>query len=468
MSLHTKYRPSTLSEIVGQAFIKKALTGALERKMIAPAYLFVGSRGTGKTSTARILAKSLNCQTGITIQPCGQCTSCKTIDSGSSLDVIEIDAASHSGVDDARELTQGANISAVSRYRVFIIDECHMLSTSAQNALLKTLEEPPKHVVFVLATTDPQKVLPTIRSRCHEFRFANVTQGELQNLLRNIADRESITITDDAIRAIASNVQGGVRDAQTLLATLSTLSEITVTEVYESLGCNHPKFTLETIKHIETKDTKKAIDSLRTSIEQGVDPKSYLETLISLYRDILYFKSTGSIDLCKVTSDVPLMDVETTVQDCLSKLDRLSTASSDFNKVSQSQLTVWLEVLIIELSLMETSTIRPSTNQVQPNVPQVQLNPVPTPVPAPVETALNVPQVQSNTLSVSGNDCTELILSNLSRLTRNRFESCQFKSDGTVLFQDETSANLAQSFAPKLLEAYVKAGLSVSEISYQV
>jgi DNA polymerase-3 subunit gamma/tau len=461
--------------LIGQGFIKKALTGALERQMIAPAYLFVGSRGTGKTSTARILAKSLNCQKGITLDPCGQCVSCRTIDHGSSLDVIEIDAASNSGVDDARELTQGANIAAVSRYRVFIIDECHMLSTSAQNALLKTLEEPPKHVVFILATTDPQKVLPTIRSRCHEFRFNNVTHTELQGLLKTISDKENISIDSEAIKVISNSVNGGVRDAQTLLATLSTLDNVTVEDVYESLGSQNPIQTLEVIKHVERHDTKSAINSLRVSIDSGIDPKSYLEGLISLYRDLLYFTSTGSLDLVKAHSAVKLDSVQTSPNTCLAKLERLSKASSDFNKVSQSQLNTWLEVLVIELSLMDHAMIQPS------------LEPVSTPVLSPIKESIKTSQESSSAtlnktnepismgltngsegLSKTPDDCTESVLGVMSRLTRNRFETCQFKPNGVVLFSDEASANLAQSSVMKVLEAYTKAGYAVTEISYQV
>jgi DNA polymerase-3 subunit gamma/tau len=483
-SLHTKYRPSTLSQLIGQGFIKKALSGALERQMIAPAYLFVGSRGTGKTSTARILAKSLNCQTGVTLDPCGQCVSCRTIDHGSSLDVIEIDAASNSGVDDARELTQGANISAVSRYRVFIIDECHMLSTSAQNALLKTLEEPPKHVVFILATTDPQKVLPTIRSRCHEFRFNNVTHTELQGLLRNIADKENISIDSEAIKVISNSVNGGVRDAQTLLATLSTLETVTVKDVYESLGSQNPIQTLEVIKHVERHDTKSAINALRVSIDSGIDPKAYLEGLISLYRDLLYFTSTGSLDLVKAHSAVKLDSVQTSPNACLAKLERLSKASSDFNKVSQSQLNTWLEVLVIELSLMESQGIQPSLELISTPVsapiketlvktsqePSIDLNQVPSSVSLNKvnETRSNDLTNGSEGLSNNSDDCTESVLGAMSRLTRNRFETCQFKPNGVVLFSDEASANLAQSSAMKVLEAYTKAGYAVTEISYQV
>jgi DNA polymerase-3 subunit gamma/tau len=340
---------------------------------------------------------------------------------------------------------------------------------------LKTLEEPPKHVVFILATTDPQKVLPTIRSRCHEFRFNNVTHTELQGLLRNIADKENISIDPEALKVISNSVNGGVRDAQTLLATLSTLETVTVEDVYESLGSQNPIQTLEVIKHVERHDTKSAINALRVSIDSGIDPKSYLEGLISLYRDLLYFTSTGSLDLVKAHSAVKLDSVQTSPNTCLAKLERLSKASSDFNKVSQSQLNTWLEVLVIELSLMDHAMIQPS------------LEPVSTPVLSPIKESIKTSQEPSSAsinkvnetrsndltngsegLSKNPDECTESILSVMSRLTRNRFETCQFKPNGVVLFSDEASANLAQSSAIKLLEAYTKAGYAVTEISYQV
>jgi DNA polymerase-3 subunit gamma/tau len=334
-----------------------------------------------------------------------------------------------------------------------------------------------------LATTDPQKVLPTIRSRCHEFRFNNVTHTELQGLLRNIADKENISIDPEALKVISNSVNGGVRDAQTLLATLSTLETVTVEDVYESLGSQNPIQTLEVIKHVERHDTKSAINALRVSIDSGIDPKSYLEGLISLYRDLLYFTSTGSLDLVKAHSAVKLDSVQTSPNACLAKLERLSKASSDFNKVSQSQLNTWLEVLVIELSLMDHATVQPSLEPVSTPVSTPVLSPVLSPIKESIKTSqefssasLNkVNETRSNDLtngseglSKNPDDCTESVLGAMSRLTRNRFETCQFKPNGVVLFSDEASANLAQSSAIKVLEAYTKAGYAVTEISYQV
>jgi DNA polymerase III gamma/tau subunit len=311
-----------------------------------------------------------------------------------------------------------------------------------------------------------------------------VTHTELQGLLRNIADKENISIDSEAIKVISNSVNGGVRDAQTLLATLSTLETVTVKDVYESLGSQNPIQTLEVIKHVERHDTKSAINALRVSIDSGIDPKAYLEGLISLYRDLLYFTSTGSLDLVKAHSAVKLDSVQTSPNACLAKLERLSKASSDFNKVSQSQLNTWLEVLVIELSLMESQGIQPSLELISTPVsapiketlvktsqePSIDLNQVPSSVSLNKvnETRSNDLTNGSEGLSNNSDDCTESVLGAMSRLTRNRFETCQFKPNGVVLFSDEASANLAQSSAMKVLEAYTKAGYAVTEISYQV
>ena len=227
--LHHKYRPQTFSDLVGQETIALTLSNALEQAKIAPAYLFTGPRGTGKTSSARILAKSLNCLASEqpTPHPCGKCEACLAIAKGSALDVMEIDAASNTGVDNIREIIERSRFAPVQcRYKIYAIDECHMLSTAAFNALLKTLEEPPPQVVFILATTDPQRVLSTIISRCQRFDYRRIPLAEMTNHLKYIAERESIKIADDALTLVAQISNGGLRDAESLLDQLSLLPEV--------------------------------------------------------------------------------------------------------------------------------------------------------------------------------------------------------------------------------------------------
>ncbi|MGB7251963.1 MAG: DNA polymerase III subunit gamma/tau, partial [Phormidesmis sp.] len=235
--LHHKYRPQTFAQLVGQRAIADTLTHAIEQNRIAPAYLFCGPRGTGKTSSARILAKSLNCLKvdAPTPMPCGQCDVCQAVSRGNALDIVEIDAASNTGVDNIRELIERAQFAPVQcRYKLYVLDEVHMLSAAAFNALLKTLEEPPDRVVFVLATTDPQRVLPTIISRCQRFDFRRIPLPAAIRHLSHIATEEAIEITPSAVQLVAQISQGGLRDAESLLDQLSLQAdEITVETVWD-------------------------------------------------------------------------------------------------------------------------------------------------------------------------------------------------------------------------------------------
>src|SRR5919106_1496420 len=224
VSLYRKYRPQTFAEILGQSHVSKTLANAVDEGRVAHAYLFTGPRGTGKTSTARILAKALNCEKGPTSNPCGKCESCRAIAAGSSLDVIEMDAASHSKVEETREILTGVPLAtAGGRRKVYVIDEVHMLTTQSFNALLKTLEEPPGHVVFVLATTEAHKVLPTIVSRTQRFDFRRVPTEEIERHLAEVAKSESVDIEPGVLGEVARHADGSVRDALSSLDQLANL-----------------------------------------------------------------------------------------------------------------------------------------------------------------------------------------------------------------------------------------------------
>src|SRR5918999_2112174 len=238
LSLYRKYRPQTFDEILGQEHVSRTLANAISEDRVAHAYLFTGPRGTGKTSTARILAKALNCENGPTPNPCGVCASCVAIADGSSMDVMEMDAASHSKVDETRDILAGVPLAtAGGRRKVYVIDEVHMLSTPSFNALLKTLEEPPAHVLFVLATTEAHKVLPTIVSRTQRFDFRRVPAELLEEHLAKIAKLEDIDIDADALGAVARHADGGVRDALSLLDQLASFgTHIAAADVAMLLG----------------------------------------------------------------------------------------------------------------------------------------------------------------------------------------------------------------------------------------
>jgi DNA polymerase III subunit gamma/tau len=288
-----KYRPQTFDDLVGQNHVSQTLKNAVAQNRLAHAYLFVGPRGVGKTSTARILAKALNCVKGPTITPCGVCDNCKEIAAGNSLDVIEIDGASNNSVEDVRELRDNVRYApAKGRYKIYLIDEVHMLSSAAFNALLKTLEEPPPHVKFIFATTEPQKVLPTILSRCQRFDLHRIAANLIADHLQFIAKKEKITLEGAAAHAIARGAEGGLRDAESMLDQLvafcgEKIAEADVLNVFGFTGQQTvAKFT-DKILRAETAD---AVQLLHDQCEAGKDMMRLMADLISHLRDLLVFK----------------------------------------------------------------------------------------------------------------------------------------------------------------------------------
>lgn len=385
--LHHKYRPQRFADLVGQGAIATTLTQALLKERIAPAYLFCGPRGTGKTSSARILAKSLNCLRSAkpTPDPCGQCEVCRQVANGNSLDVIEIDAASHTGVDNIRELIEKAQFAPVQcRYKVYVIDECHMLSVSAFNALLKTLEEPPPHVVFVLATTDPQRVLPTIISRCQRFDFRRIPLGEMVAHLQHIADKEQIDIEPQALTLVAQLSQGGLRDAESLLDQLSLYPErITVEHVWQLAGAVPEQDLRQLLGAIARRDAVAVLEHTRQLLERGRDPLTILQNLASLYRDLLLAKTVPERqDLVALTAETwqALIAVAEgwSVEEILHAQQHLRTCESQIKQSSQPRL--WLEISI--LGLMTETAPQSSVPNVAPTaIPKLTIVSPPQPDP---------------------------------------------------------------------------------------
>lgn len=289
--LHHRYRPQRFDQLVGQTPIARTFTNALQQQRIAPAYLLTGPRGTGKTSSARILARSLNCVSTEqpTPEPCGTCALCTAITAGRALDVIEIDAASNTGVDNIRELIERARFAPVqARWKVYVVDECHMLSTAAFNALLKTLEEPPPQVVFVLATTDPQRVLPTIVSRCQRFDFRRIPLADMVQHLSWIASQEAINITPEAVRLVAQLAQGGLRDAESLLDQLGLLPPPVAPEaVWDLMGAVPEQGLLQLGSALAEDQPLNLLQVVRQLFDQGREPSAILQGLTALLRDLL-------------------------------------------------------------------------------------------------------------------------------------------------------------------------------------
>jgi len=354
--LHHKYRPQTFADLVGQEAIATTLTNATRKNQIAPAYLFTGSRGTGKTSSARILAKSLNCLASPvpTDKPCGKCDACQGIAKGVALDVIEIDAASNTGVDNIREIIERAQFAPVQcRYKVYVIDECHMLSGAAFNCLLKTLEEPPNRVVFILATTDPQRVLPTIISRCQRFDFRRIPLEAMVTHLSYIAQQETIDIAPDALRLVAQVAQGGLRDAESLLDQLSLLSgQITAPRVWDLLGSVSEQDSIELLNAIAQNNPEAIIDCARIITDRGKEPLVLLQNLASFYRDLLIAKTAPNrSDLVALTPPTwqALCDLAKSWEINTILAGQQHLAKSEVQIKNTTQPRLWLEVTLLGL-----------------------------------------------------------------------------------------------------------------------
>ena len=439
--LHHKYRPQRFDQLVGQEAIAATLGHALTSNRIAPAYLFSGPRGTGKTSSARILARSLNClnSDGPTPEPCGHCELCTTIAAGTALDVIEIDAASNTGVDNIRELIERSRFAPVqARWKVYVVDECHMLSTAAFNALLKTLEEPPPQVVFVLATTDPQRVLPTILSRCQRFDFRRIPLDALETHLSWIAQQEAIDIRPDALHVVAQRAQGGLRDAESLLDQLSLLPPpIEATAVWDLLGAVPEQELLELVKAMTAAAPVELLEATRNLLDRGRDPGAVLQGLAGILRDLVL--TAAAPDRPELTGVSPqfrdqLPDLARALgrPRLLQWQNQLRGAEQQLRQSVQPRL--WLEVLLLGLlaepaSSKEPVIAAPATRPVaaaisppaptsppaaSPELPSV--SPPAPPEPAPV--GANLPELWQQILGSLELPSTRMLLSQQAQLVR--------------------------------------------------
>ncbi len=355
-ALYRTYRPSTFEEVAGQKHIVKTLQNALGNNKIAHAYLFCGPRGTGKTSMAKLFAKALNCEEGIGHQ-CNVCGNCTSINDGSHPDVIEIDAASNNGVDEVRSLIEKVKYSPIKgKYKVYIIDEVHMMSSGAFNALLKTLEEPPAHVIFILATTEPHKVLPTILSRCQRYDFSKVDDASIKDRIKIILDKETVDYEERAIDLIISLADGGVRDAlsildQTLAYAGPHLFERDILDIFGLAGTPEK---LNLLKAIIDGNVAEVLKIMEAFIAHGVDIKRLNNDLLDMLKDILIYEKTGNSSLLlllKENETIDLLNGRLSLKKCGLMIDILLKAQSDFRFVSN--IRSLFEVVLLKLTTLD-------------------------------------------------------------------------------------------------------------------
>ncbi|OGQ21440.1 MAG: DNA polymerase III, subunit gamma and tau [Deltaproteobacteria bacterium RIFCSPLOWO2_02_FULL_44_10] len=396
--LARKYRPQTFSEVIGQEHITSTLQNALTSKRIHHAYLFTGARGIGKTTVARLLAKALNCEVSSAIEPCNQCRSCQDITSGSSLDVQEIDGASNTGVDDVREIRDRVQyLPSSGKYKIYIIDEVHMLSTNAFNALLKTLEEPPAHVVFVFATTEVHKIPATILSRCQRYDFRRISVSKIVQALQMIASREKINVQEDALQLLAREASGSMRDAESLFDQAIAFSEgdISTSRIQSMLGFLDRKRLFEMIEAVIDREPQRGLLFLEEMFNEGLDLSRLTFDFLEMFRHLLVLKSCGG----EVTLlDLPSEEIErlrflASKRD-VDELQQLFTyvyrASDDIARSSFPKLL--LEILLLRLCRVEP--VRP-IGELMEKIEQFMESREPAPSPKKIEEAArNWPEFQ--------------------------------------------------------------------------
>lgn len=355
VSFYRKWRPKSFEEIIGQDRVTRTLQNAIRANRLVHAYLFAGHRGTGKTTTARILAKALNCAQGPTPTPDNTCANCEAITAGYSVDVIEIDAASNRGIEEIRELRDRIRLAPTEgRYKVYIIDEAHMLTTEAANALLKTLEEPPEHAVLILVTTEPHRLPQTILSRCQRFDFRRVSQKELIARLRHIASTEGFEIEDKALTIIAGSADGSVRDAESVLDQLAAYADgpITARDVLMVLGILEEEVALKFADSIIDRDVIACLSLVNQVLEEGKDPRQIIRTILDHFRDLMVAKTSDSPkDLLDSTETrLQMLQTQATrapVEDILRTLNTLVATEAEARWSPQPRLL--LEIALIRL-----------------------------------------------------------------------------------------------------------------------
>ena len=372
-ALYRTYRPQSFEEVAGQQHIVRTLKNALETNKIAHAYLFCGPRGTGKTTMAKLFAKALNCEEGIGHQ-CNKCSNCLEIIEGSHPDVVEIDAASNNGVEQVRELIDKVNYLPIKgKYKVYIIDEVHMMSNSAFNALLKTLEEPPAHVIFILATTEPHNILPTILSRCQRYDFTKVSDADIEERMITVLQSENIQYDKDAVRAIIALADGGMRDALSILDQILAYSgnTLSVTDVYALFGLTSKAEKIDFLLSVNNGEVSKVLSKINSYYESGVDLKRFTTDVLEILKDILIYKKTNDEKELTILLEEEADRLNVISNNKLNEMiGAFLKAQVDFK--TASNVKTLFEIVVLKLCAFEEPVIGKPTQNVQKDEPKIE------------------------------------------------------------------------------------------------
>ncbi len=369
-ALYRVFRPQTFHDVVGQEHITQTLKNALLQEKFSHAYLFSGPRGTGKTSAAKIFAKAVNCERSPVAEPCNECAACRGITDGSISDVIEIDAASNNGVDEIRDIRDKVKYApSAVRYKVYIIDEVHMLSIGAFNALLKTLEEPPRHVIFILATTEPHKIPLTIISRCQRFDFRRITTQAIVGRMKTIISEQNVTVDDQALYVIARAAEGGMRDALSLLDQAISFSdeEVKLEDVLTITGAVSQSLLTNVVKATHERDVRTALKTLDEMMDLGKDPMRFIEDLIFYYRDMLLYQTAPQLEevMERVLVDEDFSDLAKNIpnHEIYETMDILNQAQQEMKWTNHPR--IFLEVALVKLTQMDKQHSLESLPQIE-------------------------------------------------------------------------------------------------------
>ena len=394
-ALYRTYRPSTFEEVAGQEHIVKTLKNALATGKLAHAYLFAGPRGTGKTTMAKLLAKALNCDEGIGHQ-CNECKNCKAIIEGTHPDVLELDAASNNGVDEIRELIDKVKYGTIlGRYKVYIIDEVHMLSTGAFNALLKTLEEPPEHVIFILATTEPHKILPTILSRCQRYDFTKLSDKDIKNRIKSVLEHEGVSYNEEAVDIIISLADGGMRDALSILDQVLAYSgnKLDVQDILDIFALESKEEKIALLNAIIQKDVSNVLQRINRYVSLGTDIKRLTDDLLLILKDILIYQSSRNVACLEVLNEqeaqsfFKYLDIDET----LKMIDIIMAAQKDYKNVSS--IIPLFQVTILKLITAKKDGMPEPVQEIKKPEPVIS-KPLSKPEPAPAKVAEPAPKKQ--------------------------------------------------------------------------